>query len=780
MKRVLSILLTLCMLFTLVYTGPVTAQAISAATVPNGYTGIYTQEDLKNIENDMSGKYILMNDIRLVGEWTPIGAKLQSGAFSGVLDGNGYQITNMIITDRSLDDTKNAGLFANLDSATVKSLAIEGSISTSETPAIAAGAIAGAGNTFTIKNCVSGVSIDYHYGDPTDKVYTGVYGIAFTAGGIVGSDFSDGFDDKSTISECSNFGRISGIGESTPMRIGGIIGDTWGTLLISNCSNSGDLSVKTGFSSSNIGGILSDGGSGKNTINYCYNVGSISLSVGQLDRYTSEYDGGIAGNMNNTNDTVIDCCYFQNEMEYTIGNTDEILNFVPQYPWQSANKELRWVITNTRACSLVEMRQQSTYSGFDFGTVWKMGGRDYMYPILQGNRQIDGPVETKPAAPHLTLLTQGPLTTSSMFDISWTAVNGASSYTVKVSDSYGKVAYIDSVSYADTPYQLGRLSVGDYTIQVTALTSQNIESDPSNAIEIKIWDAEPEETIQLTLLNKGELKSDTTLEISWTAIKRAHSYNVEVRNSQDSLIYSGQSVFEAQSNYKIGKFPAGEYTIVVTAWVPGVSERAQSNPVNVKIISNSQTPLTVTFNANGGTVSTPSKTVTSGETYGTLPTPTRNNYTFNGWFTSISGGTQITSDTTVDLTSDQTLYAQWTSTVDPYNLGDETYSFDNYGDSDSFGGHCFGMSITSAGYHNDLLDIRRIGGNTNTPLYSFSRTQTVTQPICLYQGIQGSHSTRATVAGGSYYLNSVSNISSDWQEVVNYVRNHNYDNTGTL
>ena len=189
---------------------------------------------------------------------------------------------------------------------------------------------------------------------------------------------------------------------------------------------------------------------------------------------------------------------------------------------------------------------------------------------------------------------------------------------------------------------------------------------------------------------------------------------------------------------------------------------------------------TVTFDANGGSVSTASKTVTKGSTYGTLPTPTRSGYTFDGWFTSASGGTQITSSTTVNLTANQTLYAHWTSTVDLYNLGDETYSFSNYGDSDSVGGHCFGMSITSAGYHNNLLDISRIGGNANTPLYSFSRTQTVTQPICYYHGMQGSYRDRATVAGGSYYLNDVYNIASDWQAVVNYVSNHNYDGTGLL
>ena len=41
--------------------------------------------------------------------------------------------------------------------------------------------------------------------------------------------------------------------------------------------------------------------------------------------------------------------------------------------------------------------------------------------------------------------------------------------------------------------------------------------------------------------------------------------------------------------------------------------------------------ITVAFNANGGDVSTKSKTVKAGGTYGTLPTPTREGYTFEGW-----------------------------------------------------------------------------------------------------------------------------------------------------
>lgn len=69
--------------------------------------------------------------------------------------------------------------------------------------------------------------------------------------------------------------------------------------------------------------------------------------------------------------------------------------------------------------------------------------------------------------------------------------------------------------------------------------------------------------------------------------------------------------------------------------------------------------FTVTFNANGGTVTTTGKTVTYGEAYGDLPTPTRENYSFDGWYTAATGGTKVTETTTVSKTADHTLYARW-------------------------------------------------------------------------------------------------------------------------
>lgn len=68
----------------------------------------------------------------------------------------------------------------------------------------------------------------------------------------------------------------------------------------------------------------------------------------------------------------------------------------------------------------------------------------------------------------------------------------------------------------------------------------------------------------------------------------------------------------------------------------------------------------VTFDPVGGTVSKDSIEVTNESVYGTLPTAAKDGYTFIGWFTKKENGTQIQSDTVVNLTDNQTLYAHYT------------------------------------------------------------------------------------------------------------------------
>ncbi|MFP3040610.1 InlB B-repeat-containing protein [Treponema primitia] len=77
--------------------------------------------------------------------------------------------------------------------------------------------------------------------------------------------------------------------------------------------------------------------------------------------------------------------------------------------------------------------------------------------------------------------------------------------------------------------------------------------------------------------------------------------------------------------------------------------------------SGEPTLYTVTFNADGGTVSPASKEVISGNAAGTLPTPTKSGSNFGGWYTAQNGGGSSFTATSV-VTGDITVYAEWLAT----------------------------------------------------------------------------------------------------------------------
>ena len=70
--------------------------------------------------------------------------------------------------------------------------------------------------------------------------------------------------------------------------------------------------------------------------------------------------------------------------------------------------------------------------------------------------------------------------------------------------------------------------------------------------------------------------------------------------------------------------------------------------------------FTVSFNANEGVVNESSKTVVYGSSYGSLPTPTRDYYSFDGWYTAKTGGNKITESSVFNSAENVTLYAHWT------------------------------------------------------------------------------------------------------------------------
>lgn len=95
-------------------------------------------------------------------------------------------------------------------------------------------------------------------------------------------------------------------------------------------------------------------------------------------------------------------------------------------------------------------------------------------------------------------------------------------------------------------------------------------------------------------------------------------------------------------------------------WIAGSFGKTYSNQAKATCtVTPASVTYPVTFNPNGGTVGTKSKNVTIGSTYGTLPTPTRTGYSFDGWYTKETDGTKVTETTTVGANPPTTLYAHW-------------------------------------------------------------------------------------------------------------------------
>jgi hypothetical protein len=136
-------------------------------------THIYTQANLNKVRNNLSGNYMLMNDIALSDNgagyddsgWQPIGT--QSNKFTGTFNGNGHKITGLWI-DRA--DTNYVGLFGFTNGATIKNLGVE----------ISSRGVKGYG-------AVGGIAGQMYNSSITNSYSTGsVSGNSGNVGGIVG------------------------------------------------------------------------------------------------------------------------------------------------------------------------------------------------------------------------------------------------------------------------------------------------------------------------------------------------------------------------------------------------------------------------------------------------------------------------------------------------------------------------------------------------------------------------------------------------------------------
>ena len=317
-KRVLSIVLAVLLLC-----GAFMINA-AAADIPEGFTPIYTAQDLDAVRNAMSGKYILMNDIDLAGwgEWSVLGS-----LFSGVFDGNGHSIKNLMMRGSANAGTNHAGLFdtvtgevRNLNMVDLKIDIDPRLYSLAGGIAATVGGLSGANYSGRIVNCTTsgfvhaekagGIAGECRRSEITDCTnYAAVeglrtvdgYGSSGYAAGIVCEMTSGSYsmDYPSVLRRCKNEGAVRGFNGAAGL-VGKASGNSRGiyTYLI-GCENSGSV---TGANYNNpwsygatVGGLAYETG-WHGTVGFydCVNSGTVSIdgATGAVDWQTV---GGLVG-----------------------------------------------------------------------------------------------------------------------------------------------------------------------------------------------------------------------------------------------------------------------------------------------------------------------------------------------------------------------------------------------------------------------------------------------------------------------------------------------------
>lgn len=147
---------------------------------------------------------------------------------------------------------------------------------------------------------------------------------------------------------------------------------------------------------------------------------------------------------------------------------------------------------------------------------------------------------------------------------------------------------------------------------------------------------------------------------SFQALYPAYLTSVSCQIDDDTLTFSNISlVVQYPEGTTLQTIESQNQTITPTSAQSGT----ESNPVvyiiTIHVSKQEPSTKTVTLDPNGGTVETSEIECTVGETYGELPTPTRDGYSFLGWFDAKEDGNQITEDTDFTDSSPTTLYAHW-------------------------------------------------------------------------------------------------------------------------
>lgn len=163
------------------------------------------------------------------------------------------------------------------------------------------------------------------------------------------------------------------------------------------------------------------------------------------------------------------------------------------------------------------------------------------------------------------------------------------------------------------------------------------------------------------IVSKDKEYYRASLNVSATSLKKGQTATATVL--WDGMPMKNTGVVMKSSNTSVctvkgGKITAvGAGTATIKMYFAGYENGASTRKITVTDPSVAR----LTFNPNGGTVTTKTKNVKVKAKAGTLPSPSRKGYTFTGWYTAKNGGTKVTAGT--KISKSQTLYTHWTKTT---------------------------------------------------------------------------------------------------------------------
>ena len=293
--------------------------------------------DFKSNYSYTNGKMLGCNSIEELKElltntegtgFTPI------NIFTGIFDGQGYEIQNVYINAKENIDI--GGLFVAIGEPTkitvVKNIIMTGNIIGIKS----VGGIIGCTNNVDktgkvlIENCINKCTLKYNI-NPSGIIIEGV-------GGILGKNNLANTTDTVQIKNCKNYGTIDSISENFYSGIGGIAGcDYYNGLTINKCYNEGIINGneintagiigrggKVIINSWNCGKVKGSGIAGRFCFNLynCYNIGETTLSgilrgennsnVVINNVYTTSFIGDkpiVYANISSSNSTVTNAFY---------------------------------------------------------------------------------------------------------------------------------------------------------------------------------------------------------------------------------------------------------------------------------------------------------------------------------------------------------------------------------------------------------------------------------------------------------------------------------------